>query len=375
MNFDWTAEDRDLKTRVAGLCDATVQIELETMEDARTEELREVTSRYLRRLADIGYLSPGVGPLAFSQILHLMAGQEELARASGSLFLAVETSVRLFGGLVKGFGQGPACTEIYERISRGEAIGAVAVTEPQADLRTIAWWDGNDVFVTGKKNFVTNGPLADYVAVSAHIDGKLVIVLVQPDMPGVTMGPRLQTLGYHGIAVAELTLEGVRVPQAAVLGPFDDASPLQWLRSMEDLILVMASVGLMQGTIAQAKGHAGSHVREGKPILAHQEIRFKLADMLTLFQTAQLLAYRAGWMRAHADPEEETLGRVAKVFAAEASEQVAAMGMQIMAGSGYLRGNMVERAYRDAKYAAIAGTTSERARMSIAEDLLTRNQV
>ncbi len=100
----------------------------------------------------------------------------------------------------------------------------------------------------------------------------------------------------------------------------------------------MASVGLMQGTIAQAKSHAGSHVREGKPILAHQEIRFKLAEMLTLFQTAQLLAYRAGWMRAHADPEAATLGRVAKVFAAEASEQVAAMGMQIMAGEGYLTG-------------------------------------
>ncbi len=109
MNFDWTAEDRDLKTRVAGLFDATARAELERMEHTQTEELRDVTGRYLRRLADIGYLSPGVGPSAFSQTLHLIAGQEELARASGSLFLAVETSVRLFGGLVKGFGQSAAC--------------------------------------------------------------------------------------------------------------------------------------------------------------------------------------------------------------------------------------------------------------------------
>jgi alkylation response protein AidB-like acyl-CoA dehydrogenase len=165
------------------------------------------------------------------------------------------------------------------------------------------------------------------------------------------------------------------VPRATALGPFADTSALKWLRSIEDRILVIASVGLMQATVTQAKHHAGSHVREGKPILAHQEIRFKLADMLTLFQTAQLLAYRAGWMSANADPEAATLGRVAKVFAAEASEQVAAMGMQIMAGKGYLRGNMIERAYRDAKYAALAGTTSERARMSIADDLLIRNPV
>jgi alkylation response protein AidB-like acyl-CoA dehydrogenase len=137
----------------------------------------------------------------------------------------------------------------------------------------------------------------------------------------------------------------------------------------------MASVGLIHATITQAQSHAGAHIRDGKPVIAHQEIRFKLADMLTLFQTAQLLAFRAGWMRGHADPEADTLCRVAKVFTAEASEQVAQMGMQIMAGRGYVKGHAVERAYRDAKFAALAGTTSERARMSIAEDLLKANQV
>jgi alkylation response protein AidB-like acyl-CoA dehydrogenase len=380
MNFDWTAVDGDFKARVAGYCDKASRNEFEELEDTGTEAIRTVTSRHLRRLSEVGYLSPGVGPAAFSEILHLTAGQEELARASRSLFLAVETSVRLFGGLVKGFGQSLPCREISERISRGEAIGAVAVSEPsepaaQADLRTVGWLDGDDVIVTGKKSFVTNGPIADHIAVSAHVDGKPAIVVVRPDMPGLTIGSRLQTLGYNGIAVAELTLEGVRVPKSMMLGPFADTRPLEWLRSVEDRILVMASLGLMQATVAQAKIHAGSHMREGKPILAHQEIRFKLAEMLTLTQTAQLLAYRSGWMSANADPEAATLGRVAKVFAAEASEQVAAMGMQIMAGRGYLKGNTIERAYRDAKYAALSGTTSERARMSIAEDLLKRNQV
>lgn len=380
MNFDWTPEDRNLKARVKGLFDEAARADLEALEEADTQTVRALTLRYLQRLADIGYLSVGVGPSACAETLHLMAGQEELACASRSLFLAVETSMRLFGGLIKGFGQSGVCREAGDRIGRGEAIGAVAISEPSSpepglDTSTVGRPDRDDMVVDGKKSFATNAPIADYLAVSVAMEGRPVIVVIQTDTPGVTIGPRFDTLGYHGLAVSEVTLERVRVPQNAVLGPFEVAQPLQWLRATEDLMLVVASVSLMQTTIDRAKEHATAHIRDGKPVVAHQEIRFKLADMLTLFQTAQLLAYRAGWMRSHADPEADTLCRVAKVFAAEASEQVAQMGMQIMAGQGFLKGNAVERAYRDAKYAALAGTTSERARMAIAEDLLKANRV
>jgi len=131
-------------------------------------------------------------------------------------------------------------------------------------------------------------------------------------------------------------------------------------------------VGLMQRTTAAAKQYSGSHERAGKPILAHQEIRFRLAEMLTMTQAAQLLTYRAGWMYANEEPETASLVRCAKVFASEASEKVANLAMQIMAGQGYVWGNEVERGYREAKYAALAGTTSEIARMAIADDLLSR---
>jgi alkylation response protein AidB-like acyl-CoA dehydrogenase len=97
--------------------------------------------------------------------------------------------------------------------------------------------------------------------------------------------------------------------------------------------------------------------------------------MLTLLQTAQLLTYRAGWLYRASDPEAATVILCAKVFGSEASEQVSTLAMQIMAGRGYISGNPVERAYRDAKFAALAGTTSEIARMSIAADLLTRHKV
>jgi alkylation response protein AidB-like acyl-CoA dehydrogenase len=131
----------------------------------------------------------------------------------------------------------------------------------------------------------------------------------------------------------------------------------------------------MQQVIEDAKQSANERTRDGRPVFKHQEIRFKFADMLTLAQTAQLLAYRAGWLYSVRDPDAESVTHCAKVFAAEAAEKVAAMGMQIAAADGYVHGHALERRYREAKYPSIAGTTNERARMAIAENLLDRYRI
>ncbi|MFH1090325.1 MAG: acyl-CoA dehydrogenase family protein, partial [Pseudomonadota bacterium] len=160
-----------------------------------------------------------------------------------------------------------------------------------------------------------------------------------------------------------------------VLGPFDDQPPLKFLRLVQDLVLSVASLGVIRRAHEAAHNHARSYHRGPRPIFAHQEVRFKLADTFTLYQTAQLLCYRAGWFYATGRREAEVLIGCAKVFAAEASEKAAGMAMQILAGQGYVSGNAVERGYREAKYAALAGTTSELARMAIADDILRRYPV
>jgi len=379
MNFDWTAEDLDFKNRIAALFDRESLPALEALERAELPELKATTGAFLKRLAETGYLALGLGPAAAAETLHLMAGQEEVARISGCLFLAVETTVRLFGGLLKGFGEPDRVRDILEPLLRGEIIASVAVSEPAGNepgiSRTLAREDGDSFVLNGRKSFATNGPIADYLAVTGEVDGLLAVFLVEPQMAGVSVGPRLQTLGYNGIAVSSLELTAVRVPRSRVLGPFRDTKALEWLRQIDNLVLTVASVGLMYRTLREAKEHASGHVRDGKAVGKHQEVRFKLAEMLTLAQTAQLLAYRTAWLHATADAEAATLIHCAKVFSAEASERVASLAMQIAAGEAYLSGNLVERGYRDAKYAAIAGTTSELARMAIAQDLLNLYRV
>lgn len=377
MNFDWTDEEKEVKKQVAAVFDQESLQELERLESADPPELKGILKSFLARLATTGYLRLGVGPGASRDTLKLMAGQEDLASSSSSLYLAVEVSARMFGGLLSGFGPSKALEEILSSATRGEIIGGVAVTEPaepqaKNDLRTTAWTDGNNWVVSGQKDFVTNGPVADFIAVVAESDGRPVIAVVDPSQEGMTIGPRLGTLGYKGLAVASVELRDARVSKDMVIGPFDNRSPLDFLRLVEDLVLTVASVGLIKRTVFAAKEYAQEHERSGKPIFAHQEVRFKVAEMLTLYQTAQLLAYRAGWTHSTSDPETAVLIHCAKVFSSEAAEKVAGMAMQIFAGQGYVTGSIAEKAYRDSKYAGLAGTTCERARMAIADDLLKR---
>ncbi len=380
MNFDWTGEENDLKSRVSGVLDSDAIQEARVMERADLEELKRITGTFLRKLGQTGYLNLGLGPAGASDALKLVAAQEEVARTSGSLFLAVETTARMFGGLLAGFGSSQNVSDWLQRVTKGHAIAAVAVSEDEqpeskSELSTVAWRDGDGFVVSGKKAFVTNAPIADCIAVVALLDGKPAIFLIQSDDPGLVIGTRLETLGYNGLAVASLELREARVPVTRALGPFDDQACIEFLRATQDMLLAIASVGLMRRVLVEAKRYADSHHRGGKPIFAWQEIRFKIAEMLTLAQTAQLLCYRASWMYSVSDAEAATLGRCAKVFSAEASERVASMAVQILAGTGYLSGNPVEQGYREAKYAALAGTTTEIARMSIAEELLNRYQV
>lgn len=375
MNYDWTPGELELKSKLAEMFGEEPFLDLHRLRGAELGELKSRTLACLKALAELGYLSLGAGERRREDTMPLVAGQEELSALSGWLFIVVETSARLFGGLVAAYGTDRMVSEFHEPITKGDLIGAVAVAEPSnifddEDPRTRAILDGDSYVLTGSKNFVTNGPIADVVAVSARTDDKLVLLLVDPDQDGVDIGPRMSTLGYDGLAVSTLELNHARVPVERTMGPFEDESPLEHWRSMLDLTLTMASVGLMDRTTRCVKEYAQAHVRDGKQIFKRQEVRFKIADMLTLYQTSQLMAYRAAWLYGEQDPEASTIINCAKVFCSEAVEKVASWGMQIMAGQGYLLGNPVERAYRDAKFPSIAGTTSEMARMAIADKML-----
>lgn len=380
MDFEFKDREKEMKEEVAGLFTPSALAELEALEEAQEAGLKNILSQFLQRLASTGYLGLGLGPAAKEEVLGLMAVQEEVARISGSLFLAAETSTRLFGGLIAGYG-GPDLTEEFiEPIKSGRFIGAVAAAEPGETQPNPGWKtkgraQGRGYLVSGRKSFITNGPIADQIAVAGVVDDKPAFFLIRPGQEAMGLGPRMKTLGYNGLAVCPLELAEAKVPADRVLGPFNDDSALKHLGLIQDLVLTMASIGLMRRVLTAANDYTRTYHRGDKPIYAHQEVRFKLADMYTVWDTARLMTFRAGWLYGQGEGEARTVVSCSKVFAAESAEHVSNQALSIMAGEGYLSGNMIERGFRDAKYAGLAGVTTEVSRMNIADDLLGRYRV
>ena len=219
MNFDWTSEEKAIKEKLAHMLAQERLSELDEMEEADLQTLKTLTLKHLGALAETGYLQLGISPGDRKNIMSLVAAQEQLAAASGSLFLAVEATARLFGGLIAGFAEREAVARIIEQLGKGEIIAGVAVSESEESRsQTSAVQDESDWIISGAKDYVTNGPIADWVAVTAAAQGRPVVFLIRPDQPGVEIGPRLRTLGYNGLSVSSLKFNRAKVRLELVPG-------------------------------------------------------------------------------------------------------------------------------------------------------------
>ena len=373
MNFDFGETEKTICEKINGLFDADSMAALANLENGDVNDIRDATMKWLMVLGQTGYLTPGLDD--GKNNVGLTAIQESLAAISPSLYLTVEVTARIFGRLVAVYGTPDQKDEIIPSLQEGRLIGAVAISEDAMNiendpLNTSAVNNDEGFLVSGSKGHVVNGPIADWIAVAAKTGDGLAFFLVKKETEGLGIGQRLSMLGYDGLAISRVSLENCPVPSNYIIGPFDGEEELKTVRMWEDQVLTVSSLGLIKRSLNAALTFAKDHRSGNKPIIAYQEVGFKLAEMVTIFQTARLLSYRAAWMAESGDREAAVLAHCAKVFCAESAEEVASHALQILGGQGYLSGNPAEEAYRDAKYLQIAGTSSEISRMKIADGVL-----
>ncbi|MBI5501420.1 MAG: acyl-CoA/acyl-ACP dehydrogenase [Deltaproteobacteria bacterium] len=374
MDFDWTPEQRAARNTVAAFLDDAERARLRAAEDEGTPGLRGMTVHLQRRLAELHVFASAPVPGDESAALALLAADLELGAASASFLVAVQAT-RQCADLVAEHGSEKLRHGLLAALRAGERLATVALPDPggAADgTPTATPAPGGGWILRGRRPFLAGAPIADYLAVFADAGGKTLVAVLRPGDAGVHVGNRLPLIGLHGLAAAPLELADAPVQADAVMGPFDGPAVECRVRRARDLGLAAASVGRMRAAWAAAKAHAESHRRGGKPLVARQEIAFKLAELLALTQTAELLACRAAWMVSEAGEEANVLVRCAKVFCAETGERVTSGAMSVLAGHGCVAGNDVERAWRDAKTLAAMGSTVETARMAIADELLER---
>jgi alkylation response protein AidB-like acyl-CoA dehydrogenase len=377
MDFDFSKEELTSFRKLDEALDAC-------LEDRRHDEAcdldttKDILREGLRCLSETEYLGYGLKePRPASGSATMVAAQEKVASRSPSMFLALESSARLFGRAVATWGDEEQRTRWLEPLLEGLLIGGVGLSEETNNvvndgLQTRGERRGDELLLSGRKGLVVNASIADWLAIVGLLDDGAALFVVPQSAAGLRVGARRQTAAFVGADFASVELEGCRVPARQVMGPIPVEALVTTLRRWEDQILTSASLGLMQRAFAAARAHAKQHKTGGKPIMAYQEISFKLAEMLTLLQTSQLLAYRAAWAADEEDDEAAVLADCAKVFCAESAEKIASEALQILGTAAFVEPNAVTRAFACSKLTQIAGTSSELARVRLGDDALRR---
>lgn len=378
MNFDLTEKEKSFINKIDELMKTFARGKnLETKDEKSSENiLREL----LPRLGEIFYLEmelrdPVQSEFGCNDKVCFIKAMETLAGYSQSVFLSVEMSTRMFGSVLATWGNDRQKEKWLDPLIKGNLLGALALSEDTMNiesdpLKTHGREERGTIFVSGSKSYVINGPIADVIAVVGNFDDRPAFFIVEKDSTGLSIGERLNTLGYDGTVISGLQLMDCVVAEDQIIGPFREKNILNKMKLWENQILIGASLGMMKSSFEAAKAYAKTHTAGGKPIIAYQEVAFKLAEMLTLYQTSQLLGYKAVWT-ASVDPKAaESLIWCAKVFCTESAEKISSEALKVLAREGYFTDNDTELAYRCAKYAQIAGTSTEIARVKIGDDAM-----
>ncbi|MDP9001955.1 MAG: acyl-CoA dehydrogenase family protein [Myxococcota bacterium] len=306
---------------------------------------------------------------------------EEVARVDGSTALTIASHNGLGTGHVLAFGSETQKQRYLPRAASGEWLAAWALTESSsgsdaAALRTVARRDGDDWILDGTKTFITQGSVGGFCVVLARTNPAapkqrgITAFIVEHGMPGFSASKHLLKLGCRSSDTAELTLEGVRVPDAQRLGSIDQgfADTMRILDGGRISIAAMA-IGLGYGALGLATRYAKVRTSFGKPIADFQGIQWMLSDAKTELDAAALLTYRAAWLadRGRRHTKEASM---AKLFASEAATRACNSALQVHGGYGYVREYDVERHLRDAKLCEIGEGTSEVQRIVIAKHVL-----
>jgi len=263
---------------------------------------------------------------------------------------------------------GPAC--------RGELIGALAVTEPDAGsdvaaIRTRAVRDGDEFVVSGAKMFITNGTICDYITTAVRSGdaghGGISLLVIPADTPGLSRR-RLKKLGSHASDTAELAFEDVRVPAANLIG--QEGSGFKYImEGFEGERLVLSVIACTQMRLLWQEARQYGHDRKafGQPLLGFQVWQHRLADALTAITAAEALTYGAIDLYVRGEPANNEIS-MAKLFATETAVSVARDCAQIFGGMSHMEECLAGRLYRDCLALTIGAGTSETMRGIIARE-------
>jgi butyryl-CoA dehydrogenase len=304
---------------------------------------------------------------------------EEIAAADGAISTIVSVQNSLVGAGLLRFGNDWQKKEFLMKLASGEMLGAFGLSEPQAGsdaaaLNCTAKKDGDHYVLNGTKQFITSGKYADLTLVFAVTDksaGKKGIsaFIVPTNTKGYIVAKIEEKMGQTSSDTAQLVFEDMRIPVTHLLGREGEGYKIA-LSNLEGgrIGIAAQSIGMARAALEIALPYAKEREAFGKPIIRHQAVAFRLADMATELEAARQLLHHACQLRDAGEPclKEACM---AKLFASEMAERVCSAAMQTLGGYGYLKDFPIERICRDVRVCQIYEGTSDVQRIIISREL------
>lgn len=345
---------------------------------ARWDREAHVPRDVIAEMASLGLLGmtvPEVWGGAGTDFLSYVLAVEEIAAGDGGVSTIMNVNNTPVCAAIQSFGSDAQKERFLKPLAQGKMIGAFCLTEPQAgsdasNLRTRAERRGNKFVLNGTKQFVTSGSIADVAMVFAVTDSKagkrgISAFLVPTKSKGYRVASVEKKLGQHSSDTCQIVLEEVELTPDLMLGDEDQGYKIA-LANLESGRIGIASqaVGMARAAYESALTYARERQAFGAPIMKHQAVAFRLADMATRIEAARGLVRTAAELKDAGHPciKEASM---AKLFASEMAEKVCSDAIQIHGGYGYLADFPVERIYRDVRVCQIYEGTSDVQRMVI----------
>lgn len=294
---------------------------------------------------------------------------EEISKVDSSIGLSVAAHNSLCTGHILTFGNEEQKSKYLPLLATGKWIGAWGLTEANtgsdsARMQCVAQKDGDHYILNGTKNWITHG-ISSQVAVVIARTGELLdrkgisAFIVERDTPGFKAGKKENKLGMRASETAELVFDNCRIHKSKLLGAEGDGF-VQAMKILDGgrISIAALSLGIAKGAYEASVKYAKERQQFGQPIANFQGIAFKLADMITKIQAAELLTRKAGEMKNN--DEKMTLESAkAKYYASEICVEIATDAIQVHGGYGYTKDFPVEKFFRDSKLCTIGEGTSE----------------
>ncbi|MFZ4301415.1 acyl-CoA dehydrogenase family protein [Streptomyces cinereoruber] len=336
------------------------------------DRAEEVDRGIVKKLGAVGFLGLTIpeeyGGSGGDHLAYCLV-TEELGRGDSSVRGIVSVSLGLVAKTIASWGSEEQKRAWLPRLASGEALGCFGLTEPgtgsdAGNLATRAVRDGDDYVVNGAKMFITNGTWADVVLLFARTNDTpghkgVSAFLVPADAPGLTRRPVHGKLGLRGQATAELVLEDVRVPAAAMLGPEGKGFAVAMSALAKGRMSVAAGcVGIAQAALDAALRYAGEREQFGKPIASYQLVQELISDISVDVEAARLLTWRVADL-IDRGRDFATAASQAKLYASEAAVRAANNALQVFGGYGYIDEYPVGKLVRDARVMTLYEGTSQ----------------